>query len=177
MTTGERIYLCLLALSLAAAGIVLGAVATAYFPLDFLRTSLEAVYGNRNFIVLAGVMILLAVAVMVAGLRRSERVETILLHGPLGEVRICFKAVENMVLKASKSIKGIREIKTKIVFSDNGVVIFLRAVIYPEQIIPQLTAELQAVVKDDVEKITGSSVAEVRVMIENIVTDGIKTAH
>ncbi len=177
MTTGERLYLGLLALSFAAAGIALGIVATAYFPLVFLRTSLEAVYGNRNFMVLAGVMILLAVAVLAASLRRGERVETILQQGPLGEVRICFKAVENIVLRASKSIKGIREIKTKIVFSDSGVVIFLRAVIYPDQIIPQLTAELQAVVKDDVEKITGSSVAEVKVMIESIVTDGIKIAH
>ena len=177
MTIGERLYLGLLALSFAAAGVALGAVATAYFPLDFLRTSLEAVYGNRNFMVLSAVIILLAVAVLAASLRRSERIESILQQGPLGEVRICFKAVENLVLKASKSIKGIREVKTKIVFSDSGVVIFLRAVIYPDQIIPQLTAELQAAVKDDVEKITGSSVAEVKVMIENIVTDGMKTAH
>jgi len=177
MTTGERLYLGLLALTFAAAGIVLGAVATAYFPLVFLRTSLEAVYGNRNFMVLAGVMILLAVAIMVASLRRNERVETILQQGTLGEVRICFKAVENIVLKASKSIKGIREIKTKIVFADSGIVIFLRAVIYPDQVIPQLTAELQAVVKEDVEKITGSSVAEVKVMVENIVTDGLKAAR
>ena len=171
MTVGERLYLGLLALSIAAAGVVLGAVATAYFPLDLLRTSLDAVYGNRNFMVLAGVMIVLAAAVLAASLRRGERVETILQQGPLGEVRICFKAVENIVLKASKSMKGIREIKTKIIISDSGVVIFLRAVIYPDQTIPQLIAELQAVVKDDVEKITGSSVAEVKVMIENIVTD------
>jgi len=177
MTTRERLYLGLLALSFAAAGILLGAVATAYFPLVFLRTSLDAVYGNRNFIAFAGVIILLAVAVMVASLRRSERVETILQQGPLGEVRICFKAVENMVLKASKSIKGIREIKTKIVFADNGIVIFLRAEIYPDQVIPQLTAELQAAVKEDVEKITGSSVAEVKVMVENIVADGLKAAR
>jgi len=113
MTVGERLYLGLLALSIAAAGVVLGAVATAYFPLDLLRTSLDAVYGNRNFMVLAGVMIVLAAAVLAASLRRGERVETILQQGPLGEVRICFKAVENIVLKASKSMKGIREIKNK----------------------------------------------------------------
>lgn len=177
MTTRERLYLGLLALIFAAAGVALGAVAIAYLPLALLQTSLEAVYGNRNFIVLAGVMVLLAGVLLIASLRRRQCVETISQQGPLGEVRVCFKAVESLVLKASRRVKGIREIKTKIVFSGNGIVIFLRAVIYSEQLIPQLTAELQAVVKEDVEKVTGSNVAEVKVMIENIITDGIQPAR
>lgn len=175
MSARERLYLVLLALALAANGVGLGGIATAYVPLDVLRTSLEAVHGSLQYMLLAGLLLVAAVAVLVLGLRRGECVETILQQGPLGEVRICFKAVENLVLKAAKGVKGVKETKTRIVYTDNGMIIFLRVATYPDQVIPQVTAELQAAVKEYVESITGSSVAEVKVMVESIVTDAVKT--
>jgi uncharacterized alkaline shock family protein YloU len=177
MSTRERLYTVILALILGAAGVVLGAMATAYLSLEALRTSLDLVHGSLPYTVLAGFMVVLAVAILVAGLRRGECVETLLQQGPLGEVRICFKAVENLVLKAAKGVPGVRDTKTKIVYSEHGLVIFLRAVTYPDQSIPIVTAELQAAVKEHVEHITGSVVSEVKVMIENVVTDAVKAAR
>ncbi|MDW7651455.1 MAG: alkaline shock response membrane anchor protein AmaP [Bacillota bacterium] len=175
MNAREKLYLAVIALFLGAAALCLGAVATAYFPLEFLRTSLEDIYGNFAYVLPAAIVLIAAVLLLVISLRRSECVETLLQAGPLGEVRICFKAVENLVLKAARGIKGVRETKTRIVASDNGLIIFLRAVTYPDQNIPQVTAELQAAVKEYVESTTGSGVAEIKVMIENVVTDTVKT--
>jgi uncharacterized alkaline shock family protein YloU len=177
MKTREKLYLALLALILGAAGVSLGAMATAYIPLAVLQTSLTTVYGSLEYALLAGLLLVLAIAVLVSGLRRNEREETIVQQGPLGEVRVCFKAVENLVLKAAKGIKGVRETKTRIVYADNVLIIFLRAVTYPDQVIPQVTAELQVAVKEYVENTTGSTVTEVKVMIENVVTDAVKTVR
>lgn len=177
MTARERLYLVLLALVVGVASVALGAVATAYFSLDVLRTSLEMVHGSLPYVLLSIVGLVAAVAILVVSMRRGECVETILQQGPLGEVRICFKALENLVLKAAREIKGVRETKTRLVSTDNGLVVYLRAVTYPDQNIPQITAELQAAVKAYVESTTGIGVSEIKVMIENVVTDAIKTAR
>ena len=147
------------------------------FRSSVLRTSLEAVHGNFQYVLLAAALLVAAVILLVLSLRRGECVETLLQQGPLGEVRICFKAVETLVLKAAKGVKGIKETKTRIVYSESGLIIFLRAVTYPDQNIPQVTAELQTAVKEYVEGITGSGVSEIKVMIENVVTDAVKTAR
>ena len=177
MNTRERLYLVVIALMVGANAVGLGALATAYVPLSVLRTSLEAVHGNFQYVLLAAALLVAAVILLVLSLRRGECVETLLQQGPLGEVRICFKAVETLVLKAAKGVKGIKETKTRIVYSESGLIIFLRAVTYPDQNIPQVTAELQTAVKEYVEGITGSGVSEIKVMIENVVTDAVKTAR
>jgi uncharacterized alkaline shock family protein YloU len=177
MNAREKLYLVIIALLLGSAALFLGAVATAYLPLDVLGTGLEEVYGNFRYALLSAFALIGVVLLLFVSLRRNECVETLLQQGPLGEVRICFKAVENLVLKAAKEIKGVRETKTRIVASDNGLIIFLRAVTYPDQNIPQVTAELQAAVKDYVENTTGSTVSEIKVMIENVVTDTVKAVR
>lgn len=177
MNTRERLYSVVFALMLGATAVGLGALATAYVPLDVVETSLEAVHGNFQYVILAAMLLVAAVILLVLSLRRGQCVETLLQQGSLGEVRICFKAVETLVLKAAKGVKGIRETKTRIVYSENGLIIFLRAVTIPDHNIPQVTAELQAAVKEYVESTTGSSVVEIKVMIENVVSDAVKAAR
>jgi uncharacterized alkaline shock family protein YloU len=170
----ERIYILLLALLVGANAVGLGLLATAFVPLDQLWTSLQSVHGSLQYVLLSGALLVLAVIMLYFSLRRAPAVETILLQGPMGEVRICFKAVENLVLKAARSVKGVRDLKTRIVHTEAGLTIFLRAVTFPDLNIPQITAELQVAVKDYVESATGSNVSEIKVMIENVVTDSVK---
>ena len=103
--------------------------------------------------------------------------QTIVQMGPLGEVRVSFKAVENLVLKAARGSKGVQEVKTRIQNTERGLVIYLRAVSAPDQNIPQVTAELQQLVKNYVEESTGVTVAEIKVLIENVAGDMIKAAR
>jgi len=173
----ERIYLIICALLAGAAAVGLGMVATAAVTVDQLWTGLQTVHGNLLYALLAGGLLVLAVLLLVFSLRRTPAVETILLQGPLGEVRICFKAVENLVLKAARSVKGVREIKTRIVHTEAGLTIFLRAVTFPDLNIPQVTAELQTSVKEYVEGATGSVVSEIKVLIENVVTETVKSGR
>ncbi len=177
MNARERLYLLLAALLVGAGAVALGAVATAAVPLEKLRTGLDAVYGSLQYVLLAALILLLAAVMLVFSLRRGERVETLLLQGALGEVRVCFRAVENLVLKAARAVRGIRDIKTRIVHGEAGLLIYLRATTLPDVNIPQVTAELQAAVKEYVENSTGSDVAEIRVMIENVVTDAVKAGR
>jgi uncharacterized alkaline shock family protein YloU len=173
----ERVYLALTGLLLAVAGAVIAAVTLPLFPLERLQTSLAAVHGDIRFALVSVVLLLLAAVVLIFSMRRGAGEETLLQSGPLGEVRICFTTIENLVLKAAREIKGVRDIKTRVVVKPAGLVIFLRAVAFAGQNIPQLAAQLQTAVKEYVENIAGSQVAEVKVMIENVTAETVKGAH
>ena len=54
------------------------------------------------------------------------------------------------------------------------MVIYLRIKVLPDIVIPELTSKLQATVKDYVEEICGSGVAEIKILIEDIAQEIIK---
>lgn len=174
MNMRERLYLVFISLILACCALLAGSVATSYITPADIQYFFEGIYGSSAYLLAAALLLVAAVAILVVALRRGAGVETILRQEPLGEVRICHKAVETLVLKAAREIKGIKECKTRIMHSDSGLTIFIRAVTYPDQGIPQITAEVQSAVKEYVENATGVVVAEIRVMIENVVSDGMK---
>ncbi len=92
----------------------------------------------------------------------------------IGEVRISFKAVETMVLAASRKVNGIREVSTRIDATEQGLLIYIKIKAIPEIPIPGLAGELQNKVRDYVQEISGSNVSEVKVLVENIVQDKIQ---
>jgi uncharacterized alkaline shock family protein YloU len=171
------VYLALAALLLAATGAALAVAALPLFPLQRLQLWLALVYGDLRFAIAGAVLLLLGVVTLVFSMRRGAGEETLLQAGPFGEVRICFTTIETLVLKAAREVKGVREIKTRVVEKPSGLVIFLRAVALAGQNIPQLAAQLQAAVKEYVESTAGSHVAEVKVMIENVASESARAAH
>ncbi|MCR3922082.1 MAG: alkaline shock response membrane anchor protein AmaP [Firmicutes bacterium] len=177
MNARERLYLVVLALIFGATSVLVGGAALSLFSVEVLQTSVDAVYGHLEYALLAVLLLALAVFMLLTSMRRRETVETLTLPGPLGDVSISFKAVENLVLKATKGIKAVRDIKTRIVSTQAGLVIYLRAVTIPDQNIPELTAQLQTAVKEYVETSTGSTVAEIKVLIENVITDTVKATR
>lgn len=174
MNARERLYLIIFALLLGAMSVLVGGAALSLYPREVLLTTVAAVYGHLEYVLLSVLLLALAVWAFFKGVRHKDVVESLSQPGPLGEVSISFKAIENLVLKAARNVNGVREIKTRIVYTEPGLVIYLRITTLPDEKIPQLTAELQTAVKEYVESSTGSTVAEIKVLIENVVSDTIK---
>ena len=177
MKARERLYLVVLAIIFGVAAVLVGGTALEFFSVELLRTCIDAVRGQWEYMLLAVILLALAVYFLLSSMRRGqERVETLTVQGALGELRISFKAVENLVLKAARSNKGVREIKTRITHTEQGLIIYLRAVTVPDLNIPEITAELQTAVKEYVETTTGRTVAEIKVLIENVVSSDVANA-
>ena len=79
-----------------------------------------------------------------------------------------------MVLTASRKVKGIREVNTRIDSVEQGIVIYMRIKVLPDIPIPGLVNELQTRVKEYIQEITGSNVAEIKVLVENIAQEKIE---
>ena len=77
-------------------------------------------------------------------------------------------------MTASRKIKGIREVNTRINFTEQGLIIYLRIRVIPDIPIPALVSELQQKIREYVQEISGASVAEVKVLVENIAQEKIE---
>ncbi len=120
----------------------------------------------------AGVLLLIALILLILGFRRSKGPGNAVLKGSeYGEVAISIAAIENMVLRTVQQTQGIKDVSRQVSFTQDGLIINVKIMVMPDVAMPNLTGELQSKIKEYVEEITGITVNEVKVMVENIVTD------
>ncbi len=179
MGTGSRIILAILGVCGLLCGIFLILVTLGLIvPVGFPFT--DRLAGDLS-ITLFGVLIFVIGIILLFFSARSSKKEggggagaTIVSFTETGEIRISFRAVENMVLNASRKVKGVREINTRLNFTEQGLVIYLRIKVIPDLPIPALVNELQNTVREYVQEISGTNVAEVKVLVENIAQETIE---
>lgn len=93
----------------------------------------------------------------------------------LGDVRISLDAVENLVRKVARGIKGVREIKASVSHGKDGLHASLQATISPEVSIPEVSEEIQTAVRQYVKRVVGVEMAEVRLEVVNIANESRRT--
>ncbi|MGM0437108.1 MAG: alkaline shock response membrane anchor protein AmaP [Bacillota bacterium] len=94
--------------------------------------------------------------------------KTLINSTDLGDINITLGAIDNLVKKIVKKREGIFEINTDINNSESGLNIDLSIKVYSDYIIPELTNELQKVVKSYLEDTTGVTVNSVQVLVNEI---------
>ena len=182
--TGVRTFFTVMGLILLIGGLLFAFLTLGVFQgTMFLGFDLSHLVNNYTFTSLG--FLVLIVGILLIALSTSKRSSvkeedqkkeggSIVSYTEIGEVRISFKAVENMVLSASRKVNGIREVSTRIDANEQGLLIYIKIKAIPETPIPALAGELQNKVRDYVQEISGSNVSEVKVLVENIAQDKIQ---
>lgn len=131
--------------------------------------------GNFNYTALGFLILIVGVLVIAffSG-KRKKKAGSIVSFSEMGEVRISFQAIESMILAAARKVEGIREVSTRIDSTEQGLIIYLWVKTIPDQPIPGLAGDLQKRVRDYVQEISGTNVAEVKVLVENIAHDKVQ---
>ena len=181
MGTGSRVILAILGIIGLLSGLFL-----VLFTLGLITAFTTGVFlfigrltGDFSYTFLGALLLVVGVVLLVFSAKgskkeRSSAEGTIVSFTETGEIRISFRAIESMVLNASRKIKGVREVNTRLNFTEQGLVIYLRIKVIPDMPIPTLVDELQNKVRAYVQEISGSSVAEVKVLVENIAQEKIE---
>jgi len=86
-----------------------------------------------------------------------------------GDIRISLETVENLALKSAGRVLGVKDLKARVSVTDAGLHLMIRAAVDGESSIPELSEEMQRLVKGHVEEITGIPVANVSVFIANVI--------
>jgi uncharacterized alkaline shock family protein YloU len=88
-----------------------------------------------------------------------------------GQVRVSVDAIEGIALNAIKSVSGIKEPKVKAKLDENNqALIKLSALVNGNRPIPDLSAELQYAIKEEVEQIVGIPLANIEIAISDLAT-------
>ncbi|MGD8191543.1 alkaline shock response membrane anchor protein AmaP [Brevibacillus ginsengisoli] len=158
----------LLVLSFAAIGVMLQLV-----PMDFFNALTDRMTTpgtNIPYLIVAGIFVLISIRFFLTAFTGSKKREekAILQRGDFGEVRISLTTVKSIAERVARKVKGVRDLKTVVKIKNLQNVIALHVIVDGETPIPELTAKLQADVKESVETITGIDVAEVTVVISEV---------
>ncbi|MFH0754915.1 MAG: alkaline shock response membrane anchor protein AmaP [Candidatus Omnitrophota bacterium] len=142
---------------------------------DFLRL----IYMDGQASMMAGVVVAatmltgLAFARMIYGRQAQERI--IHFDNPLGRVSISLSALEDLIRRLAVQMPQVKEIRPEIVTGKKGLHIHIRLVLRADANIPEMTADLQDIIKRKVQDLIGSEEqVHIRVHVIKIVSDGVK---
>ncbi len=169
----DRFLLALYTLGVMAALFAIGlAVAGWTTPVEMFRISL--VHYNERLLVgaLVIVFLILSVRFFLWALSGEKRVIQAVVHETgLGHVKISVEAIENLAFRAVNQIRGVREVKPRVVCLPEGIHLFIRVKLSPETNIPQTTDEIQARVSDYVSEVAGISLKSVKILVDGIASE------
>lgn len=116
----------------------------------------------------AAVVIALTILVMVSLLKGESKPTSIVVNKSLnGQVSITVAAIKTIITKAVRRIDGVKETRSSVTHGPDGVTIYLHMMINPDISVPEMSQNVQAAVKEQLETIGGLQVAEVRVLVDD----------
>ncbi len=114
---------------------------------------------------------LVSIRLIIFAFKRRSGGQPVVHETAMGTVHISLDAVENLVRKVARSIKGVREIKAAVTHGKDGLHAVLTATVSPEVSIPDVSEEIQEAVRQYVKRVVGVEMAEIRLDVENIAAD------
>lgn len=173
MGTLDRVILTLYTLSLAILSflITLFAVSPDWIPV--VRWFEEARSGPGRLVLglVGGVFFAVSVRLIFFAFARRGGGHAVVHETALGDVRISLSAVENLVRRVARGIKGVRDVKAEVVQEQGSLVAEIRGTLSPDVSIPDVSAEIQSAVRSQVQRVVGVEVTEVRIRVENLATE------
>ncbi len=168
MNMFDRIILTLYTLLFSVVSVIVILFSTRAISLDMFWTSISAFYGRWEVGVVGLVVLLASLRLLLSGIKFKQSTETIIKNDDNGIISISFNAVENLVLKITRDVENVKDVRVKIRKHDDGISIFLNLVVTHDIIIPELTLELQKNVKNYIQSTAGIAVKDVRINVDNI---------
>ncbi|MCG0274982.1 MAG: alkaline shock response membrane anchor protein AmaP [Thermosediminibacteraceae bacterium] len=158
-------FICFLTAVISAVTILFSAKV---FSLEFFWTRLVGLYGRWEIGAVAVLFLVGCLWILFSGLRNQKVPETVISSGELGNVSVSFNAIENLILKVASNIEKIKDVKVRLKHQEGSLLIMLKVILAPDTKIPELTSELQKMVKDYLESMAGISVKSVSINVEDI---------
>jgi len=167
----DRIILSIYTFLLAFLSIVVILLSLRLIPLEVAGTSLTYVYGQWEASLVGAIFFLVSIRLLLAGLRSRKVKDTIVHHNDIGDVHISLTAVENLVEKVARHIRGVRGIKVKVSLVEQEITVKLNAVVSPESHVPTVASDIQSRVHEYIKNTVGIELADVQVNVEKISND------
>ena len=134
----------------------------------------DAKAGMLTAVVIAAIMLTsLVLARIIFGRQQQERL--IHFENPLGRVTISLAAIEDLIRRVVVHTPQIKEIRPDISSTKNGLDVDIRLILHSDVNIPEMTAELQGIIKRKIQDVIGSDEqVNISVHVVKIATDAAR---
>lgn len=89
----------------------------------------------------------------------------------LGEVRIAREAVEHLIQRVARQVRGIRDVRPRVAIAADAISARVRIWVSPDVNIPGLAGQLQEELRRAVREVVGVELTELDVAVENITAE------
>jgi len=121
---------------------------------------------------IGGAFFAVSIRLIFFAFKRQGGGQPVIYETAAGEVSISLEAVESLVKKTARSIKGVRDMRAVITHGKDGLHADLVGTVSPDISIPEVSEEIQSSVRQYVKRVVGVEMTEVKIEIENIAADG-----
>ena len=166
----DRIILAFYTILLAAASVLTICFSVGLLPVDLALEQLRLMAGRWEVVAGAGILFLVSVRLLLAGLG-GEPKELTLSVNEGGQVRISMAAVRKFVEKSGSQVKGVHNVKARVLAKGDNLKIELTAGVLPEMNVPITSKNLQEKIKNSVKETIGRDVADVHITFNTISYD------
>lgn len=137
-------------------------------PLNYINMALATTEGRMISAAAAILVIALTIFVLISLLQKRPKQTSINISSSLnGQVSITIDAIKVIIMKAVKRVEGVKEIRSAVKDSPEGLIITMHMMINPEHSVPEMSKNVQTVIRESLETIGGLTVAEVRVLVDD----------
>ncbi|BBB92915.1 MAG TPA: alkaline shock response membrane anchor protein AmaP [Methylomusa anaerophila] len=145
--------------------------------LDLVWTTLAYIYGHWETALVGAVFFLVSIRLLLSGLRSQKDKDAIIHHNDMGDIHISLDAVENLVEKVARHIRGVRGVKVQVkVAGQQEIKVHMKVAVSPESNVPTVTSDIQTRVHEYVKNTVGVELADIRIVVETI-SNEFKVRH
>lgn len=175
----KRLILALLSLFLAIISLFIALIPFDFigiFSLDNAINLVENMESNYYYTIM-GIIIFTASIILlfhsITGSRNNVDRSFLAMKNEYGEVVIYSHTIVGIVQNVVEKFSGISNIKTTVNLIQGKIEVEMKGDVSADTNIPEISKELQALVKNHIEKATGATVKELNINIHNVISSGL----
>lgn len=143
-----------------------------FFSIQNIAYFVFSMDGNYYYTLFGILLFIASIRVIFSGFsRKDEKIKGgsyLIARNDFGEIMIYSTTIVSLVQTVVDKFSGINNIKIDVRLTEGQVVINLTGDVSPGVSIPEVTKELQSVVKEYIENATGAKVSEINVKTNNV---------
>ena len=143
MSIIDRIILSIYTILLMVLSLLCILLSLKLLPPEYWQQGLSFIYGRWDAALIGSIFFLVSIRLLLAGVRSRRGSNKIVHQTEMGVVEISIGAVEDLISKTARHVRGVRSAKVTIRQLGEEVKVDMKIIVGPEYNIPKVSAEIQ----------------------------------
>lgn len=141
------------------------------FSIENIAYNITNMGGNYYYTVVGVILLVVSIGFLFSGIIKTKKYDDnsfLVMRNEYGEIIIYSHTIVGLVQNVVDKFSGINNIKTYVKLIEGLIQVEMNGEVLPEINIPEVTKDLQALVKTHIENATGAQVKEIKVKINSV---------